>query len=99
MPVLRIRRQFFGPDHPDTLMAKIELGMCSYARRAYLAAADKVIQGVIKAWAPILGEEHAYTLMYGKPPRCDHGSLSTFIAYSHILITESAIPLSDRRLT
>ena len=41
--VLRKRRLFFGLDHPLTLMARNELGMCLYARRAHLGAAEHLI--------------------------------------------------------
>ncbi|KAG9249104.1 hypothetical protein BJ878DRAFT_151483 [Calycina marina] len=60
--VLKKRRAFFGPDHPETLMARNELGMNLLARKRHLAAAEQLVVKVIEARKRILGEEHAYTL-------------------------------------
>ncbi|KAK7954485.1 hypothetical protein PG988_015179 [Apiospora saccharicola] len=60
--VLHRRLYFFGPDHPDTLMAKNELGMNLCAQKTRLLEAQDIILEVVAARRRILGEEHAYTL-------------------------------------
>jgi Tetratricopeptide repeat len=59
---LKKRRAFFGPDHPETLMARNELGMSLYSRKCHIAAAERLVTNVIKARKRMLGEEQAYTL-------------------------------------
>jgi hypothetical protein len=60
--VLKRRRHLFGPDHPDTLMTRNELGILFCARRQHLAAAESLVANVLEARRRVLGEEHAYTL-------------------------------------
>jgi tetratricopeptide (TPR) repeat protein len=60
--VLRKRKRFFGPDHPDTLMTRNELGMNLCAQKKNLAAAERLVVNVLESRKRILGEEHAYTL-------------------------------------
>ncbi len=60
--VLQKRRSFFGPNHPQTLMARNELGMCLYACKRNLVAAGRLVSSVVEVRKRILGEEHAYTL-------------------------------------
>lgn len=60
--VLRKRKHLFGPDHPDTLMVRNELGMSLCVARERLPAAERLVSNVLVARRRILGEEHAYTL-------------------------------------
>ena len=60
--VVRTRKHFFGADHPDTLMARNELGMCLCAQRRHLPAAERLVANVLTARRRLLGDEHAYTL-------------------------------------
>ena len=60
--VLRKRKRFFGPDHPDTLMARSELGMSFCVARERLPTAERLVSNVLAARKKVLGEEHAYTL-------------------------------------
>jgi Tetratricopeptide repeat len=60
--VLRKRKRLFGPDHPDTLMARSELGMSFCVARERLPAAERLVSNVLAARKKLLGEEHAYTL-------------------------------------
>ncbi|KAF2266736.1 TPR-like protein [Lojkania enalia] len=60
--VLRLQKHFFGPNHPDTLMTRNELGISLCARKRHLAAAQRLLENVLKARREILGDEHAYTL-------------------------------------
>ena len=60
--VLRKRKRLFGPDHPDTLMTRNELGMALCARKLHLAIAQRLVTNVLDARRRVLGEEHAYTL-------------------------------------
>ena len=60
--VIKRRKHFFGLDHPDTLMARNELGMCLCAQKKNLAAAEGLVSEVLKSRRKILGDEHAYTL-------------------------------------
>jgi tetratricopeptide (TPR) repeat protein len=60
--VLRKRKLFFGLDHPDTLMARSELGMSFCVAGEHLPAAERLVSNVLAARKRILGEEHAYTL-------------------------------------
>lgn len=60
--VLRKRKKLFGPNHPDTLMTRNELGMSYCARRERLAVAERLVANVLEARKRVLGEEHAYTL-------------------------------------
>ena len=60
--VLRKRKQFFGPNHPDTLMVRNELGMSFCVARERLPVAERLVSNVLAARKKILGEEHAYTL-------------------------------------
>lgn len=60
--VLEKREHFFGPEHPDTLMVRNELGMNLYSQRTRLSEAEALIRGVLESRRRVLGEEHAYTL-------------------------------------
>jgi len=60
--VLKKRKHFFGPDHPDTLMTRNELGMNFFAQKQHLAIAERLVANVLESRKRILGEEHAYTL-------------------------------------
>ena len=60
--VLARREHFFGSDHPDTLMARNELGMNICAQKKGLLEAESLVQDVLGARKRVLGEEHAYTL-------------------------------------
>lgn len=60
--VLTKREHFFGPDHPDTLMTRNELGMNLFAQKTRLREAERLVRGVLDTRKRILGEEHAYTL-------------------------------------
>ncbi|KAJ3579478.1 hypothetical protein NPX13_g1087 [Xylaria arbuscula] len=60
--VLARREHFFGSDHPDTLMARNELGMNICTQRKGLIEAESLVQDVLQARKKVLGEEHAYTL-------------------------------------
>lgn len=60
--VLAKREHYFGPDHPDTLMVRNELGMNMYAQRKDLHEAERLVRGVLESRQRILGEEHAYSL-------------------------------------
>ncbi|KAL8985686.1 MAG: hypothetical protein Q9177_004368 [Variospora cf. flavescens] len=62
IPVLRKRKRFFGPNHPDTLMTRNELGVLYCERRQNLAIAERLVTNVLEARKVVLGEEHAYTL-------------------------------------
>lgn len=60
--VLRRSLHLYGPDHPDTLMVKNELGMNLCAQKNQLFEAQGMILEFVEARRRILGEEHAYTL-------------------------------------
>jgi tetratricopeptide (TPR) repeat protein len=60
--VLKKREHFFGPEHPDTLMTRNELGMNLVTRKIRLHEAERLINSVHETRKRILGEEHAYTL-------------------------------------
>ena len=60
--VIKIRKSFFGMNHPDTLMARNELAMSLCSRKRHMAVAETLVTNVLKARKRILGEEHAYTL-------------------------------------
>ena len=60
--VFLTRDHFFGPRHPDTLMAKNELGMVLCAGKRDLDLAESMVAEVLETRKSILGEEHAYTL-------------------------------------
>ena len=60
--VLRKRKRLFGPDHPDTLMVRNELGMSFCVARERLPVAERLVSNVLAARKKLLGEEHAYTL-------------------------------------
>ncbi|KAK7967789.1 uncharacterized protein PG986_002066 [Apiospora aurea] len=60
--VMRRRLHFFGPNHPETLMVKNELGMNLCAQKTRLFEAQDMILEVVAARKRILGEEHPYTL-------------------------------------
>ncbi|KAL9596044.1 MAG: hypothetical protein Q9219_006060 [cf. Caloplaca sp. 3 TL-2023] len=62
IPVLRKRKKLFGPNHPDTLMTRNELGVLYCERRQHLAIAERLVTNVLEARKMVLGEEHAYTL-------------------------------------
>lgn len=94
--VLKKRRLFFGPNHPETLMARNELGMCFYAQKSHLAAAERLVAGVMKARRQILGEEHAYTLWSINDLSkilCERGRAAEAVAR-----LESLIPVVERTL-
>lgn len=55
------RRRLFGADHPDTLMARNELGMVFLARHEF-GIAEQIVANVYHRRRMVLGEEHAYTL-------------------------------------
>jgi hypothetical protein len=56
------RTHFFGPDHPDTLMVRNEIGMCLCAQRVRLDESERHVHSVLESCKRVLGEEHAYTL-------------------------------------
>ncbi|KAI9687022.1 MAG: hypothetical protein M1822_002432 [Bathelium mastoideum] len=60
--VIKVRKLFFGMNHPDTLMARNELGMSLCSRKQHMAVAETLVTNVLKVRKRILGEEHAYTL-------------------------------------
>ena len=60
--VIKIRKLFFGMNHPDTLMARNELGMSLCSRKQHMAIAEIIVQNVLNTRRKVLGEEHAYTL-------------------------------------
>lgn len=60
--VLAKREHFFGPEHPDTLMARNELGMNLCSQRVRLHEAERLVRNVLELRKKVLGEEHAYTL-------------------------------------
>ncbi|PLB46481.1 hypothetical protein P170DRAFT_216994 [Aspergillus steynii IBT 23096] len=60
--VFEKRTHFFGPDHPDTLMVRNELGMNLCAQKINLDEAERHVIGTLEGRKRILGEEHAYTL-------------------------------------
>lgn len=60
--VLQKRMHFFGPDHPDTLMVRNELGMNLCAQKIRLDEAEQHVQSTLDTRKRVLGEEHAYTL-------------------------------------
>ncbi|EXJ70654.1 uncharacterized protein A1O5_05644 [Cladophialophora psammophila CBS 110553] len=62
LSVLLKRKKLFGQNHPDTLMARNELGMCFCARKERLGVAERLVANVLEARKQVLGEEHAYTL-------------------------------------
>jgi len=59
--VLKKRKRFFGWNHPDTLMARNELGMNLCARKQHMAIAERLVANVLEARKGVFGEEHAYT--------------------------------------
>ena len=62
LEVIRKRKHFFGNEHPDTLMARNELGMCLCAQKRNLATAERLVRNVLESRRKLLGDEHAYTL-------------------------------------
>lgn len=62
LQVLTKREHFFGPEHPDTLMARNELGMNLCSQRIKLHEAERLVRNVLESRKIVLGEEHAYTL-------------------------------------
>ncbi|RYC58183.1 hypothetical protein CHU98_g8031 [Xylaria longipes] len=60
--VLAKREHFFGDNHPDTLMARNELGIYMCTQKKELPEAESIVRNVLQARKRILGEEHAYTL-------------------------------------
>jgi tetratricopeptide (TPR) repeat protein len=60
--VLDRREHFFGIDHPDTLMARNELGMNLCAQRIRMNEAEGLVRSTFETRRRVLGEEHAYTL-------------------------------------
>lgn len=56
------RTHFFGPDHPDTLMVRNELGMNLCAQKTNLDEAERHVLSTLEIRKRVLGEEHAYTL-------------------------------------
>lgn len=60
--VMDRRLHFFGPSHPETLMAKNELGMNLCAQKTRLREAQSLVLEVVAQRKRVLGEEHAYTL-------------------------------------
>ncbi|KAI0478721.1 hypothetical protein GGR56DRAFT_631500 [Xylariaceae sp. FL0804] len=60
--VLAKREHFFGSDHPDTLMARNELGMNLCAQTKKPSEAERLVSSALEARRRLLGEEHAYTL-------------------------------------
>jgi hypothetical protein len=60
--VLRMRKRFFGMNHPDTLMTRNELGILLCAQKKNLSLAERLVGNVLESRRKILGEEHAYTL-------------------------------------
>ncbi|KAK8058355.1 hypothetical protein PG994_008803 [Apiospora phragmitis] len=60
--VLHRRLHYFGPSHPETLMAKNELGMNLCAQKTRLHEAQSLVLEVVEERKRVLGEDHAYTL-------------------------------------
>jgi len=60
--VVMKRKIRFGPKHPETLMARNELGMSFWSRKQRLDIAEKIVANVLEARKTVLGRDHAYTL-------------------------------------
>ncbi|KAH8422393.1 uncharacterized protein LDX57_000149 [Aspergillus melleus] len=60
--VFEKRTHFFGPDHPDTLMVRNELGMSLCSQKLNLDEAERHVSNTLERRKKVLGEEHAYTL-------------------------------------
>jgi len=93
--VVRRRKHFFGADHPDTLMARNELGLNQCAL-GHLKIAERMILNVLAARRRILGDEHAYTLCsvneYSKV-LCERGK-----SHLAVEVLEEIIPIVLRTL-
>jgi tetratricopeptide (TPR) repeat protein len=94
--VLEKRMHFFGPDHPDTLMAKNELGMNLCAQRLRLDEAEVYVHEVLESRKKVLGEEHAYTLWSVNDLSKIYCELGRFDKSVEIL--EEIVPVVERTL-
>ena len=93
--VVQKRRLYFGHSHPDTLMARNELGMCLRAI-GRLNVAEKIVANVLDSRRKLLGDEHAYTLWSVNDlskVRCDRGDSNAAAG-----MLENIIPIVQRTL-
>jgi tetratricopeptide (TPR) repeat protein len=94
--VLEMRMHFFGPDHPDTLMARNEVGMNLCAQKLRLDEAERLVHDVLQSRKRILGEEHAYTLWSANDLSKIYCELHRFDEAARIL--EEIVPVVKRTL-
>jgi tetratricopeptide (TPR) repeat protein len=94
--VLEKREHFFGFRHPDTLMAKNELGMILCAQGQDLDRAEHLVAEVLHARTEILGEEHAYTLWSVNDMSKVYCEQQRFVAAIKML--EEIVPIVQRTL-
>lgn len=93
---LQKRMHFFGPDHPDTLMARNELGMCLCAQKLNLADAECHVHSALEIRKRVLGEEHAYTLWSVNDLSKIYCERRKFVEAAHML--EEIVPIVKRTL-
>ena len=99
--VVRMRKRYFGPDHPDTLMSRNELGMSLYTQKIHLPIALRLVSNVYKARQRVLGEEHAYTLWSANDLSrvlCECGKASEAVALLTDVIPIVARTLGDKHV-
>ncbi|RHZ64670.1 hypothetical protein CDV55_104521 [Aspergillus turcosus] len=94
--VLQKRMHFFGPDHPDTLMVRNELGMNLCAQKIRLSEAENHVRGALESRRRVLGEEHAYTLWSVNDLSKIYCELGRFAEAARIL--EEILPIAKRTL-
>jgi tetratricopeptide (TPR) repeat protein len=94
--VLDKRMHFFGPEHPDTLMVRNELGMALCAQRLELSEAENHVHSTLESRKKVLGEEHAYTLWSVNDLSRIYCELRRFGEAAHIL--EEILPVVKRTL-
>lgn len=94
--VLQIRMHFFGPDHPDTLMVRNELGMNLCAQKIKFNEAEKYVQSTLDTRKRVLGEEHSYTLWFVNDLSRLYCELWRFVEAAHVL--EEVVPIVSRIL-
>lgn len=90
------RRHFFGPDHPETLMAMNELGMNLSAQGVQLDYAESLVSTVWSTRKKVLGEEHPYTLWSANDLSRIYCELGRF--QDALLILEEIVPIIRRTL-
>ncbi|KAK8111825.1 uncharacterized protein PG998_008282 [Apiospora kogelbergensis] len=94
--VLHRRLHFFGPSHPDTLMAKNELGMNLCAQKTRLHEAQNLVLEVVEERKRVLGEEHAYTLWSINDLSKIHCELKQ--PEQAVVLLEDIVPIVERTL-